>query len=1043
MKCATFSCLIFMLIGLMPTAAYAQVNGRVLDAGKGATGLVLLEGNRGSGSCFCIDAKGYFVTNAHVVRGETGAAIIMNPNTDDEFELKAKVVIRDGDSDLALLKADMGKHKVTPLKLADSNKLRETDELVAFGFPLGELLAFKQDEYPAVSVNVGRVTSLRKSDGQLEAIQTDATVTFGNSGGPMLDKRGDVAGVVVAGLTGVDINFAIPMHKVEALLEMPAVTVTLPEKIAFNKQFEPVAAKIEVKDIRGTGGGPFSVNVTVGSDDDAKTVKATGRGGSFVAGVQAAEKPKNDKAAAKTYEVDLQLDTGAMTVNFKDLPLRVGKHRLRLKDVALVEKKGDTYHVFKTDGTKLTGDTLTGPTVTTEIEGKRTRIALSKATWIRVFHEGLGEGKGYTVPVTVQVMRGGKEVAKIKTFVRVDDPVKFDLPDAPGIDLDNDNPPSDPDSGTDTPSIRISKGDYRFDAKRDRRLKGWTANKEMPTTSRGELLFKDQFDLELTFEKAMLLESMTIEYETEERTAFSVVYGENRYRVHVADNWIGMMDAKWSKDRPQAKGEADAKGRKKFTIAFPNPSITTMTMGKTTIAKQMNKPGEIKILIENRNPMKIHRIEMKSKSGDGLVVEASAYQPPVDAAGVQSNDTTIKLPDPYKSFDVGGGGRYMLFHVPSKKSIVIVDPVQAKIVHTMENISDDVIIAAGLEHFVLVLPGQKIIQKWAYEGFRRVKVARLPGNGQTRWAKLGTNSIGPLLLFADDVTMVDMQSLREEEMIGEKIGKRHEPVHLSADGHTLGVVEGSGYKVFHFIDTFVRSSKIGEQGYARRFAKPSADGRLIFCLNSRVFDNAVNEIAVDPLKGMTCYPTVDPRYFLAVQMVESKRDKHTIHVNVCTTADRKIIDTTVGMPEMAPTKEHNHVYHVGGWLRDGLPQFHYLPWANAMVSIPWDKKSVRIRKYDLIETLTSKGLDILFVQSVPPVYAPRAGKLAYQIDAVSSAQGITYELLDGPEGVKVSNSGLVTWDIPALSENEKETIILSVRNKAGEEVLHSFDLTYQ
>ena len=82
--------------------------------------------------------------------------------------------------------------------------------LAAFGYPFGRLLA-SDNRYPAVSVNTGTVTALRRKGGKLSAIQLDASVNPGNSGGPVVDKNGNLIGIVKSGMPGARLNFAIPV----------------------------------------------------------------------------------------------------------------------------------------------------------------------------------------------------------------------------------------------------------------------------------------------------------------------------------------------------------------------------------------------------------------------------------------------------------------------------------------------------------------------------------------------------------------------------------------------------------------------------------------------------------------------------------------------------------------------------------------------------------------------------------------------------------------------------------------------------------------
>jgi S1-C subfamily serine protease len=89
--------------------------------------------------------------------------------------LKTKVLRRDKDLDLALLKVDGGE-KFEAMELGSDKDLSELKELIAFGFPFGTALA-RQGEYPAITVNAGHVTSLRRDKNiELDRIQLDCAL---------------------------------------------------------------------------------------------------------------------------------------------------------------------------------------------------------------------------------------------------------------------------------------------------------------------------------------------------------------------------------------------------------------------------------------------------------------------------------------------------------------------------------------------------------------------------------------------------------------------------------------------------------------------------------------------------------------------------------------------------------------------------------------------------------------------------------------------------------------------------------------------------
>lgn len=181
-----------LLSGTLRVQAQTKDSLQVIAAGKRAT--VLVDTSEANGSGFCIHESGVFVTNAHVVEGLTQAKVILSPGEVDQKVLSTRITHYDADRDLALLIADPpvaaqlpDRPPLTVLPLGNSNTLFETKPIAVFGFPFGANLALSEREAPAVTVTVGRITSLRKYQGELKEIQLDAAVNPGNSGGPVID----------------------------------------------------------------------------------------------------------------------------------------------------------------------------------------------------------------------------------------------------------------------------------------------------------------------------------------------------------------------------------------------------------------------------------------------------------------------------------------------------------------------------------------------------------------------------------------------------------------------------------------------------------------------------------------------------------------------------------------------------------------------------------------------------------------------------------------------------------------------------------------
>src|SRR6266508_3161273 len=161
------------------------------------------EETRAAGSGVIVDARGYILTNAHVV--ENAADIEVRLSDDRKFP--AKLVGRDPKTDLAIVKIDPGAGPLPAAVLGDSDKLRTGQWAIAIGNPFG------LDRTVTVGI-ISATARTRVGVATYEAfIQTDASINPGNSGGPLLNIDGRVIGINTAIVSsGQGIGFAIPIN---------------------------------------------------------------------------------------------------------------------------------------------------------------------------------------------------------------------------------------------------------------------------------------------------------------------------------------------------------------------------------------------------------------------------------------------------------------------------------------------------------------------------------------------------------------------------------------------------------------------------------------------------------------------------------------------------------------------------------------------------------------------------------------------------------------------------------------------------------------
>ena len=181
----------------------------------------------------------------HVTETAQGqVTLLIHPGLPSQKKLQARILQSDKGLDLSLLKVDWATG-LTALPLGTDTSLLETDPVTAFGYPFGTFLALSDTSYPAISVSVGHITALRRDKQGLQYIQLDASLNPGNSGGPVLDAQGRVLGVVQAGVPGAALNFAIPVHFLEAFLRRPLVVFS-PPPIPRAQANQPCRFDIEV-----------------------------------------------------------------------------------------------------------------------------------------------------------------------------------------------------------------------------------------------------------------------------------------------------------------------------------------------------------------------------------------------------------------------------------------------------------------------------------------------------------------------------------------------------------------------------------------------------------------------------------------------------------------------------------------------------------------------------------------------------------------------------------------------------------------------------
>lgn len=221
----------------------------------------------GSGSGFIISSEGYVLTNAHVVADAEKITVLLGSGE----EVEAALIGADNETDVAVLKIEQ--QQLVPLAVGDSDGMRVGEFVIAIGNPLDSERLANTTTFGVISASAREITI----DGHTNTyLQTDAAINFGNSGGPLLNMKGEVIGMnsaksITAGfddygnpVSAEGIGFALPINTVcaimeqlitEGAIERPAVGITvytLTEAIAAEKGL-PLSTGIYVAGVVADG----------------------------------------------------------------------------------------------------------------------------------------------------------------------------------------------------------------------------------------------------------------------------------------------------------------------------------------------------------------------------------------------------------------------------------------------------------------------------------------------------------------------------------------------------------------------------------------------------------------------------------------------------------------------------------------------------------------------------------------------------------------------------------------------------------------------
>ena len=429
-------------------------------------------------------------------------------------------------------------------------------------------------------------------------------------------------------------------------------------------------------------------------------------------------------------------------------------------------------------------------------------------------------------------------------------------------------------------------------------------------------------------------------------------------------------------------------------------------------------------------------ISIKRSPAETAIAEAtpaarlpsSTYKPPK----LKTSRVEIPLREPFASVRTGGGGRYLIFHLKKAQKLAVFDVSVLRVVYEISIPADKVLYAAGRDKLMVVLPGGRIVQRWSLTDFQREKTVAVPNSFDVRKIVMGSNSQGPLLLFSKtNGILFDIDRMKQIKVEGGMLTGHRKwglNISVSADGRTMMGWIDSGSGATHSmmrIDGNRTTLSRGQGGlYGDHWVQPNSDNSLVLTNGGALYTPDLKRISADWLSGHNLHPTEDPRLFIATRGTGNKSE-----ILICTSADRRVIYTHKGLSEMPGLKAIA-----------GEPRVRYLSNAHALLTLPDTNDRIVARKLDLMQALEASEQKYLFVLSFPRAAAVPGMRYRYPLEVKSKLGGLSYTLESGPEGMMISDEGVVQWNVPVNMAGKSVPVIITVKDRDGRETFHSFDL---
>ncbi|WP_417388108.1 DUF1559 domain-containing protein [Gimesia sp.] len=433
--------------------------------------------------------------------------------------------------------------------------------------------------------------------------------------------------------------------------------------------------------------------------------------------------------------------------------------------------------------------------------------------------------------------------------------------------------------------------------------------------------------------------------------------------------------------------------------------------------------------------------EVQEQSGQAVAQSktglAQVTLPRITPARFSGDQKELQLPGKIIDYVVASGGRYLILRLKNDRQLHVFDTVKAEIIQQLPMSADHFLLAAGAQSLLVVLPETRTIERWSLTSFKKETEAPLPFSAPVLEVSMGFASEGPLVLLTEDrkqfqlcqfidphtLKLLDLDRIIVKEKNDGSTGRRKITSGSAVQPHRFGSIRCSANGRIVAFDSgmilLTENSLEYQDLRMRGFGRPQPDaaGNLLYtydeCLSVygdlavQYYNPAIHIPAVQPGLYITLKPSLQDRFtpFQAALLQVERKSKIQIPLEKVDVT----LSNSQGTCEVALTR-----------------RFSFIPDAQLLVQIPATADKLILHKVDHAALLKSVSENYAYVTSFPVTTAVPGKLYQYQL-SVNSNHSVNYKLGRGPKDMTVSDSGLITWKVPAeISEvNVPVTILMS------------------